>query len=187
MDVSEKASGGGTASPKGWIRYRSAITPALGSGGLTVYGLLNAALMFFVAKDIYLMQQYRRSLGDTLNLTEAAVISAHWSETLVTGAMWIALAVAFGTVIVANRVTRVHTAFLSSFPTEIHGHMLGDDPDNPRAGAHSFAVADRRASHAGRDYTVHTDGVVVALLHGKPATWGSEAAFKRWVDRTGRD
>lgn len=170
MDVLEKAVGGGTASPGRRTKYQSAITPALGVGGLAVYGLMNAALMFFVAKDIYLMQQYGRSLGDTINLTEAAVISAHWSETLVTGAMWIALAVAFGAVIVANRVTRLHAAFVSSFPSEIYGHMLGDDPDNPRAGAHSFAVAERRATHAERDYTVHADGAVVAHLHGKPAT-----------------
>lgn len=164
--------------------YRNQIKPPGNGAGLFLYLLQHLGFIAYIYYQISEINSYRTETPGSVTVAEAAYLTSQWTQVVVSCCAWIAWTLFCATFILANRITRLHDAYLSSFPVPPEPPLeASTDPLAPRVGNHSLAGVTRREVYAGRDFTVHGDGMVVSRLGNDVATWRTEAEFKDWADR----
>lgn len=148
----------------------------------TVYLIIAGVWNIFVAVG-------RFKLVKRIRLRENSVINEFESKSsiIITGIVNLIFGGIIGVVMVffdlsiRDRVLSNRKIFNKNAPD--HPSDWTSDSSVPREGNQSFAAAARHETHHGVAYAIHGDGMVIAIVKGKPMTWANEAGFKAWAEK----
>ena len=94
------------------------ITPTVGGPGLFLFFIQHILFIALVLWQISGISGYRTATQGSFTIAEAAYITSLWTQVVVSVGAWIAWTIFCGVFILANRVTRLHEAYISSFRTD---------------------------------------------------------------------